>query len=181
MYKFIFFIVFFLSFKAFSMKILDNKNPEFNDFGNYWEVITDEVMGGKSNGDFKIVKNNESFFYRLEGDVSTKNNGGFIQFRSDVETNESSFKGIKFKARGNGHDYFSHIRTPFTFLPWQYYLKSFETKNEWVEIDVPILELKKSHKLQPSSFTSEKIKSIGFVAYGKDHIAKLDIKEIEFY
>lgn len=163
------------------MKIFDHNNPQINVFGNSWKFITDEVMGGKSTGNFKIIEKKNFFFYRLEGDVNTENNGGFIQFRSDISLQDKSFQGIRFQARGNGHDYFVHFRTSFTFLPWQYYYKLFSTTNEWTQIEVPISKLKKSHKLQPSSFSSEKIKSIGFVAYGKDHVAKLDIRGVEFY
>lgn len=163
------------------MNILDYKNPKTNVFGNSWELITDEVMGGKSKGDFTIIENDNNFFYRLEGDVSTENNGGFIQFRSDVLIKDQPFRGIRFKVRGSGDEYFIHIRTSFTFLPWQYYSAKFETQTNWATIEIPFSELVKSHIFQPREISSESIRSIGFVAFGKDFTAKLDVNEIEFY
>ena len=163
------------------MQITNSENPNKNIFNYDWEYISDRVMGGVSDGSFRFVKTENEQFYRLKGNVSTKNKGGFIQFRSSVDINSKNFKGLKFKARGTGDLYFLHIRTPFTFLPWQYYYHSFKTTKEWKIIKVPIEAFKKSNRFQPTSFSSDKIKTIGFVAYGKEFKAELDIKEIEFY
>ena len=167
--------------KTFSMQILNPSNPNKNIFNHKWEFVSDDVMGGESVGELKINNNEEEIFYRLKGKISTENNGGFIQFRSKIEISDTSLKGIKFKARGNGEKYFVHVRTPFTFLPWQYYFYSFYTQNEWTEIKFLISDFKKSHKLQPSQFLSTKIKSIAFVAFGKDYTAELDVKDLEFF
>ena len=167
--------------KTFSMQILNPSNPNKNIFNHKWEFVSDDVMGGKSVGQLKIDSNEEEIFYRLKGKISTENNGGFIQFRSKIEISDTTLKGIKFKARGNGEKYFVHVRTPFTFLPWQYYFYSFYTQNEWTEIKFLISDFKKSHKLQPSQFLSTKIKSIAFVAFGKDYNAELDVKDLEFF
>ena len=171
----------FVSSKLSSMQIINHSDPENNIFNNKWEFVGDEVMGGKSFGQFNFNSNEGELFYRLKGNVSTENKGGFIQFRSKIEINDPSLKGIKFKVRGNGEKYFVHVRTPFTFLPWQYYFYSFYTQNEWTEIKFLISDFKKSHKLQPSEVLSTKIKSIAFVAYGQDFNAELDIKDLEFF
>ncbi|GIT61089.1 MAG: hypothetical protein Ct9H300mP20_09160 [Gammaproteobacteria bacterium] len=47
-------------------------------------MFGDDVMGGLSKGKLSELKEEEISFYRLEGDVSTANNGGFIQFRASV-------------------------------------------------------------------------------------------------
>ena len=181
MFKFILFIIFLFSSPSFSMKILDNKNPKINVFGNKWELVTDEVMGGKSSGEFVIHENNNTFFYRLEGDVSTENNGGFIQLRSKISISNQPFSGIRFKVRGSGDEYFIHVRTSFTLLPWQYYFAKFKTSSNWKTVEIPFSELAKSHIFQPSNISSDSIKTLGFVAFGKDFKAKLDITEIELY
>ena len=165
----------------FSMQILNPSDPDRNIFNHKWEFVSDDVMGGKSVGKLKISNDEGEMFYRLKGKVSTENNGGFIQFRSKIEISDTSLKGIKFKVRGNGEKYFVHVRTPFTFLPWQYYFYSFYTQDEWTEIKFLISDFKKSHKLQPSEFLSTKIKSIAFVAFGQDYNAELDIKDLEFF
>ncbi len=67
----------FLTFKIFSLTI-DN----LSDQRAKWEMFTDAVMGGVSTGNFLELNEKEINFYRLLGEVSTKNNGGFIQFRT---------------------------------------------------------------------------------------------------
>ena len=182
MIKFIFAGLFLFSFSTlFPMQILNPSNPDRNIFNHKWEFVSDGVMGGKSVGQLKIKDDEEEIFYRLKGNVSTENKGGFIQFRSKIEISDISLKGIKFKVRGNGEKYFVHVRTPFTFLPWQYYFYPFYTQKEWTEIKFLLSDFKKSHKLQPSEFISTKIKSIAFVAFGQDYNAELDIKDLEFF
>lgn len=144
-----------------------------------WEIITDEVMGGQSEGGFKLLKDNNEEFVRLEGIVSTKNNGGFIQIRSKVNL-ENDYSSINFLARGNHDDYFIHIRTPLTFLPWQFYSIKFNVTDEWKSYTLELRNFKKSHVFQPSNFSADSIKTIAFVAYGKNYSAKLDIKNINF-
>ena len=59
---------------TFSM-IIDN----LDDKRANWSAISDNVMGGISEVNFYEVEEGEEKFYRLEGTVSTANNGGFIQ------------------------------------------------------------------------------------------------------
>ena len=49
-----------------------------------WKYQSDQVMGGVSEGNTSLLQDGEMFYFRLTGDVSTKNNGGFVQFRSKV-------------------------------------------------------------------------------------------------
>ena len=50
-----------------------------------WVMFGDNVMGGLSKGKVSELIEKEISFYRLEGNVSTANNGGFIQFRTSVK------------------------------------------------------------------------------------------------
>ena len=58
-------------------------------------------MGGISKGKAEILNNNNKSFLRLAGNVSTENNGGFIQVRTSKEIFTDKFKGIKLKVKGN--------------------------------------------------------------------------------
>ena len=49
-----------------------------------WCFVTDKVMGGVSEGTFKTVIEGENAHYNMQGNVSTKNNGGFLQFRTKI-------------------------------------------------------------------------------------------------
>ena len=162
-----------------AMDLLDNKN-NLNTFHKEWEFLTDEVMGGVSSGKLDLIGEENVNFIRLSGKVSTENNGGFIQFRSNFNL-DKQFEGIKIKVRGIPSDYYVHIRTGFLLLPWQYYSGKFTVTNNWSEIKIHFNDFKKSNFYQPSKFNSSDIKSIGFVAFGKNFNAQLDLIEAELF
>ncbi len=62
-------------------KIIDDftENPE-----ERWQFYTDQVMGGVSEVGASVRVDSEGPYVRLEGSVSTANNGGFIQIRRNV-------------------------------------------------------------------------------------------------
>ena len=93
-----------------SMNLFDQDIKNSSVFFQKWEYISDKVMGGISDGKAEII-NGEDLFLRLSGNVSTKNNGGFIQVRSSKEILSKNFSGIKLKVRGNPSSYYVHVRT----------------------------------------------------------------------
>ena len=80
--------------------IIDN----LNDVRADWTAISDQVMGGISEVNFYEIEEDGETFYRLEGNVSTENNGGFIQSRVKMNINSNNFDGIRLKVRGNNND-----------------------------------------------------------------------------
>ena len=58
------------------------KNPNFTNQYQKWNFVTDQVMGGESKGKFQLEEMQGIKCYRMTGNVSTKNNGGFIQIRT---------------------------------------------------------------------------------------------------
>ena len=159
--------------------VVENFN---SDPGNRWQFFTDQVMGGKSNGKLEFFSEEKNHFARMTGDVSTKNNGGFIQFRADIlKKLDDNFKGIKLKVRGNNQNYFIHIRTTGSVLPWQYYDKEFFASNEWNEVELNFSDFKKSSTFMRKKFKASSIKTIGIVAYGREHKAKIEVSEISIY
>ena len=68
-----------------------------------WSAISDQVMGGISEVNFYELEENGTKFYRLEGEVSTANNGGFIQSRVNLNLNVNDFNGIRIKIKGNNN------------------------------------------------------------------------------
>ena len=77
--------------------ILDQlKNPKLTNQSQQWSFITDKVMGGVSTGKFIVEKVDGVMCYRMTGDVSTKNNGGFIQIRVKLnpEINSKEYNGV---------------------------------------------------------------------------------------
>jgi len=142
-----------------------------------WRYIGDNVMGGISTGEVHYQENVAT----LTGNVSTENNGGFIQIRMNLDKiNLDKAKSIKLIAKGNNQKYFVHLRTTGTLLPWQYYQAEFIVEENFKEFILPIEDFKKSGSLMLKKVNPKKITSIGLVAYGRDHEAELVIKEIEF-
>ena len=133
-----------------------------------WCFVTDKVMGGVSEGSLKLIKEDNTAYYNMQGDISTANNGGFIQFRTMIQNHpkDKLFKGIRIKVRGNNEEYAIHLRTKYLFLPWQYYESKFMANNEWKIIELPFSSFSKSNFYQPSSVSSIDVQSIGIVAIG---------------
>ena len=144
-----------------------------------WDCFSDKVMGGVSEGSASVVSQEDRNFFRLEGDVSTENNGGFIQCRANVNLKTKGLNGIRIKVKGNGDEYYVHLRVP-RILPWNYYSAKFYASEEWQTIDLPLSSFEYSRN--PSKkFKSSKISTIGIVAYGKDFYAEVDLAQLEIY
>ena len=146
-----------------------------------WVFFSDQVMGGRSEGKAKVFTNAEPQFIRLEGNVTTANNGGFIQIRTSVSGLTEKLKGISLKIRGNGERYYVFIRTAGTMLPWQYYKADFLTKREWSEVHIEFKSFIRSSAWLGQKILPEKIKSIGIVAFGRDHKALIDVASLQFF
>ena len=174
-------ISFIISVKINAMNLLDYKADSKRVTLEDWKFFSDQVMGGVSEGKTSIEKDEGNFFLRLEGTVSTKNNGGFIQVRKEYDLKKNDFKGIRIRARGKESDYYVHIRTKYLFLPWQYYAGKFRVSDNWSDIIINFSDFSKSNFYQPENFSSSDIKSVAFVAFGKDFDAQLDILEAELF
>lgn len=157
-----------------------------SDSYRHWQFVSDGVMGGLSTGKLTFEKEGEVNFARLTGDVTTENNGGFIQFRANVSFDKivdqgQMIKGVRLTGRGNGAKYFIHFRTSDNRRPSDYYSAEFQTGLEWNSIDLPFSKFKRSRFDNSILLSGNKIQSMGIVAYGREHIADVSISKIEFY
>ena len=147
-----------------------------------WRYISDQVMGGLSQGQANFVKTNAGSNAHLSGWVTTKNNGGFIQIRRDINgSNYPYAQGVTLKIKGNGESYYLHLRTKQTRLPWHYYHASFDSSSTWQSFSIPFSSFEPSSWILETEIDPASISSLGIVAYGKDHQADLWIDEIRFY
>ena len=147
-----------------------------------WKFIADTVMGGVSTGDLSFHASNENSYARMTGTVSTRNNGGFIQFRTKFPSPlPNTARGLRFIVRGNDQRYFLHLRTGGTLLPWQYYQSGFDAKREWSEVRVPFGDFKPSGVLLRAVPRPEGVKSLGFVAFGRNHEAEIEVLEVGYF
>ncbi|HSO48750.1 MAG TPA: CIA30 family protein [Rhizobiaceae bacterium] len=157
-----------------------------DDFGNgaagRWRFFADTVMGGVSTGKVEFVNEKGVTFARMSGAVSTANNGGFIQFRTDLAGRApEGAQGVRLVARGNGERYFVHLRTAAMLLPWQYYQAGFSTGPGWREVRLPFSSFKPSGRGLAASPDPISLRSIAIVAYGRDHEARVEVRQVGFF
>ena len=153
------------------------------DSGKYWQYVSDRVMGGVSDGQVTLEQDGEMYYARLTGNVSTANNGGFIQLRAGVsfansEKDGKNLQGVRLNVRGNGETYYIHIRTNESWSPSDYYATTFKANSDWQMIDLPFNTFKRRWS-KDSVLDPKKIRSFGIVAYGRDHVSDVSVSRIE--
>lgn len=108
------------------------------DAARRWQAVNDNVMGGRSQGRFRMTDDRTMLF---TGNLSLANNGGFASVRSRAENlNLSTGDTIVARVRGDGREYSFNLypsrqRTAFS------YRTSFRTKkDEWIEVRLPLTQ-----------------------------------------
>lgn len=151
--------------------------------GTQWRLVTDQVMGGVSKGDLTQDSYKGRNCLRMRGDVSTDNNGGFVQialdFAEDKPFDASAYAGVELSVSGNDEHYNVHIRTTDLWLPWQSYRFSFKATPEWQTIRIPFVNLEAYRTT--ITFHKDKLKRIGLVGIGRAFKADLCVGLIKFY
>jgi hypothetical protein len=154
-------------------------------WGTPWEGFTDQVMGGVSDIRIDYGMEDEVSFLRMRGNVSTKNNGGFIQVRLKLgrdggTMDASAYEGLRLRVRGTGSGYYVHIRTTRTVFPWSYYAQAFEVTDGWNEVELPFKDFQPENVLS-SGVNSSKLVSLAVVAAKKDFFADVQVSKVELY
>ena len=162
-----------LLFLTLSMNALSNisNNP------SNWYLVTDQVMGGKS--ELKVEVDDGVF--SLSGYVTTENNGGFVRLAHSPKNVDKEVKGIRFMAKGNNETYEVHVTMQgLRMPPWAYHSSTFDVNTEWKMFEINFSDFEKksgvSAKLLPNN-----IRDISFAGYGRDFDVDLQVKEISFY
>lgn len=141
-----------------------------------WRFVSDRVMGGVSQG--VAVVGTDPVHIRLTGDVSTENNGGFIQIRRDLDPWPMDIREVVLTVRGDGQTYYAALRTTDLARPWQSYRAAFTAPRDWTQVTLPIAAFEATRDGMPP-LRLDRIRSIGLLAYGRDHEADLAIARIE--
>jgi hypothetical protein len=172
---------FFAVISAFTVSAGDNEMTEVKRQNINWVFCSDQVMGGKSQGKAEFLSNETTNFVRLQGNVTTANNGGFLQIRTAVYNLEKELEGLLLKVRGNGQRYYVFVRTSGTLMPWQYYKADFPTEKNWAEVKLQFKDFVRSSSWLAKTIRPASIKSIGIVAFGRDHNALIDVADLQFF
>ncbi len=148
-----------------------------------WRLITDGVMGGLSRGTLTKDLIDDKPCIRLRGDISLKNNGGFIQAALDIGTTKaadaSAYQGFTLEVYGNNATYNLHLRTADIWLPWQSYRASFVAPGKWQTIQLPFSAFSGYRIGKPIKLA--KLERIGIVAIGQEFSADLCIAKVALY
>ena len=172
-------------FSSKSIAAEDLSFPFNADSGKYWQYVSDRVMGGVSDGQVTIEQDGEMYYARLTGNVSTANNGGFIQLRSGVsfantEKDGKNLKGVRLNVRGNGETYDIHIITNDRAYYGDYYSATFQADSDWKMIDLPFNKFERK-RYNTSKLDAKNIRSFSITAYGRDFTSDVSVSTIEFY
>lgn len=100
-----------------------------------WYVVNDNVMGGKSDGDFEQEKGALHFTGRTNTD-----GGGFSSIRTNpMQLDLSSHTGIQLRVMGDGRRYTWRLTTAARWRGGQVsYWADFETRSDtWITVDIP--------------------------------------------
>ena len=148
-----------------------------------WEMVSDQVMGGVSDGKLTHEPLQGRMALRLTGTVSTENNGGFLQMARDLGDgtgmDASAFTGLELDVLGNGETYNIHLRTKDVRRPWQSYRSSFIAPATWTKVTLPFANFTAHRITSPLDLKS--LRRIGIVAIGKAFQADIAIAGLRLY
>ena len=142
-----------------------------------WIIVNDGVMGGLSEGNFSVIDGSGVF----QGEVSTRNNGGFTMVRNRLkEVKLNNRKSIILRLKGDGKRY--QFRVKSDQAQRHAYIYEFETSGDWEEISIPFENLVpkfRGRSLEMPVYDGEKLAEIAFLIGNKrDEAFKLQIQRI---
>ena len=154
---------------------------DFNEKTNprEWRIIDDVVMGGISDGKFKIDENGHGVFF---GNVSTENNGGFSSVRYQMNTKDiSGFSKVNIRLKGDGKNYQFRIKDDIN--SYYSYITTFKTSGEWETVTLNLKDLYPSFRgqtLNLPNFDGKFLEEIVFlIGNKKDESFELKLDKIE--
>ena len=152
------------------------------DAAKEWQTVNDGVMGGVSEGKFKITDKKTLEFF---GTLSLENNGGFASVRTKAKKLGLE-KGdtVVAKVRGDGRDYTLNLYLNKPLIAFSYRATVQTKKDEWIEVKVPL------EKFEATSFgrvvkdagavKPEEVNALGFMLSDKKAGAfKLELESIK--
>jgi uncharacterized surface protein with fasciclin (FAS1) repeats len=102
-----------------------------------WLSVNDTVMGGVSEGGFRITDDKTLEFF---GNLSLKNRGGFASIRTrPAELDLGDFDKIVLRLKGDGRAYYFELRTA-ALGGAESYRVPVETSQAWQEVSLPLTD-----------------------------------------
>lgn len=152
------------------------------DAAKEWRNVNDDVMGGVSQGQFKITDQKTLEFF---GTLSLERNGGFASVRTKAKKLGLE-KGdtVVAKVRGDGREYTLNLYVNKPLIAFSYRATVQTKKDEWIEVKVPL------DKFEATSFgrlvkdagavKPEEVNALGFMLSDKKAgLFKMEIESIK--
>ena len=133
-----------------------------------WYVVNDNVMGGRSEGNFTL-ESGELFF---SGSTNT-NGGGFSSIRTKpLRLNLSRHTGVRLNLRGDGRRYTWRLTTAARWRGRQIsYWADFDTRQgEWQSVTIPFSDFVprfRGYQLDGPALDPAQISGMGLMIYDK--------------
>ncbi len=145
---------------------------------NNWRIVDDVVMGGRSNGNFKV---NDAGFGEFFGHVSLENNGGFSMVQYIFDSNDvKPFTKVLIKLKGDGKNYQFRVKTNDNDR--HSYNASFVTNGKWETIEIPFNQLEpafRGRKLDMKNYPGNKMEMIAIlIGNKKEETFTLEIESV---
>jgi len=103
-----------------------------------WQAVNDGVMGGVSDGRFRITPESTLEFF---GTLSLENNGGFASVRTKpADLDIKAGDDLVIRVKGDGREYVLNLYTKTRRMAFSYRAPLPTVKNEWTEVAVPLEE-----------------------------------------
>jgi NADH dehydrogenase [ubiquinone] 1 alpha subcomplex assembly factor 1 len=118
------------------LPLLDFARPESAD---RWQAVNDGVMGGISDGRFKVTTDKTLEFF---GTLSLENNGGFASVRTKpAALGIQAGDALVVRVKGDGREYMLNIYTKSRRMAFSYRAPLPTVKDEWREVEIPLADL----------------------------------------
>ena len=147
----------------------DENQPLLFDFDSasdspQWISVNDNVMGGRSDGAFRMQEGGILEFY---GNLSLENRGGFSSIRSrTAKLDLPNADAFVLRVRGDGRTYYFSLYTPTNRIAYSYRAKFDTEVGCWQEVRLPLKAFQatwfgRKQQNAPEIVTKD-IRSLGF-------------------
>jgi NADH dehydrogenase [ubiquinone] 1 alpha subcomplex assembly factor 1 len=135
------------------------------DAAKQWQTVNDGVMGGVSEGKFKVTESKTMEFF---GTLCLANNGGFASVRSkakklDLEKGDT----LVAKVRGDGREYTLNLYPNRSRTAFSYRATVQTKKDEWIEVKVRLDDFEATSfgrvVREAGAVKPDEISSVGFL------------------
>jgi NADH dehydrogenase [ubiquinone] 1 alpha subcomplex assembly factor 1 len=142
-----------------------------------WYVLNDNVMGGKSDGDFKLQHGELIFTGRTDTD-----GGGFSSIRTEnAQLDLSGYEGIQLNVLGDGRRYTWRLETAARRRgrPVSYWAEFETMEGKWITINIPFANFRGS-PLDGPDLDPGQITGMGLMIYdNRDGLFELHLASVK--